>query len=975
MAFDQNSIPKDLRPLNVARTVSDEPLIVPAATTTTGRTTAECFPPPTSAREVGSPGAMPIYYDPGVVGVGYGNMSSAAATWCVRPGLPIAHPTMNPALGYNFSPNFGNRIAAAGNAVDLSTSVLANGSGFAPILGNWVGGNNNVDKSGNEAANNGFGSSPIQGNRVIGHHAIASDQGSGVAVTGFGYSPTACQRQAGNGADLASDEGGDDSTSGRKVKFLCSYGGKIIPRPSDGMLRYVGGQTRIISVKRDVSFNELMQKMVDTYGQPVIIKYQLPEEDLDALVSVSCPDDLENMMDEYEKLIERSSDGSAKLRIFLFSASELDSPGSVQVGDLHDSGQRYVEAVNGITDGITSRLTRKESNTSATSTQNSDFSVTEALDSSIAGPADISVAAPSSCVLSPTGNAAVSHDTVAKLVVPDNRPLVNSDASTVPVGIPMTMSGPTQTSPFQNEVELERSVPITIQQQQYGLQKSGMDVPPPVPYLHPFVDPRQEVMNHADYVQLPPQAGFPNSPLLGKHGPSFTQQQFHDKIPGLVSHQFVPAVQMTMAPPASHVSVRPNVLQPLIQPQQNRLDQYNDESTSGPRIIQVPVEQSYNGYQVQVPSVMVAGNYGWVQVPPQEHVIFSEGLLPQQQVMIPEKIQRVEDCYMCQKSLPHAHSDTVVQDQQDSSASSISDSIPSYHSLPMEENLKAQATNRVMATAPLKEGAIEQGVGAISRVISKVESPAGVPCTTMTGFSHKLEPQPESERNLMQKPDGFDQPRNSFIQDVIGRAGDIQSPNDGLTGTTPMSFLDDAGHQHMVPVENWVEQDVLVNKPVYSDIPPVCGTIMQTSQPVVQESPKEYTNELISIVSRPVECNQITEQPVWDILGSNPQSKSGNLLKDDNLPASIPPSIRSGDMQNSSNSLFSNQDPWNVHHSTYFPPPRPKKVPSKKELHSSTDHFDEELSGNLGGKQLEDGLYQPFKQNLNLEHGQSAKGL
>lgn len=35
-----------------------------------------------------------------------------------------------------------------------------------------------------------------------------------------------------------------------KLKFLCSFGGRILPRPSDGKLRYVGGITRIISVNR-----------------------------------------------------------------------------------------------------------------------------------------------------------------------------------------------------------------------------------------------------------------------------------------------------------------------------------------------------------------------------------------------------------------------------------------------------------------------------------------------------------------------------------------------------------------------------------------------------------------------------------------------------------------------------------------------------------------------------------------------------
>lgn len=46
---------------------------------------------------------------------------------------------------------------------------------------------------------------------------------------------------------------GDESPR-NKVKFLCSYGGKVLPRPSDGLLRYVGGETRVVSVPREITF-------------------------------------------------------------------------------------------------------------------------------------------------------------------------------------------------------------------------------------------------------------------------------------------------------------------------------------------------------------------------------------------------------------------------------------------------------------------------------------------------------------------------------------------------------------------------------------------------------------------------------------------------------------------------------------------------------------------------------------------------
>ncbi|XWS55387.1 hypothetical protein CRYUN_Cryun10bG0169900 [Craigia yunnanensis] len=134
-------------------------------------------------------------------------------------------------------------------------------------------------------------------------------------------------------------------SSSTKVKFLCSFGGKILPRPSDGKLRYVGGETRIIRLSRDISWQELVQKTLSIYNQAHTIKYQLPGEDLDALVSVSCDEDLQNMMEECNVL---EDGGSQKPRIFLFSSSDLEDSqyglGSVE----GDSEMQYVVAVNGM---------------------------------------------------------------------------------------------------------------------------------------------------------------------------------------------------------------------------------------------------------------------------------------------------------------------------------------------------------------------------------------------------------------------------------------------------------------------------------------------------------------------------------------------------------------------------------------------------------------------------------------------------
>ncbi|CAK9177629.1 unnamed protein product [Ilex paraguariensis] len=135
-----------------------------------------------------------------------------------------------------------------------------------------------------------------------------------------------------------------------RVKFLCSFSGSILPRPQDGKLRYVGGETRIVSVPRDITYEELMGKMRELFEGVIMLKYQQPDEDLDALVSVVNDDDVTNMMEEYDKL--GSGDGFTRLRIFLFSPLDQDGSvnfvmgmkGTMRGGQLqHSIPQRYNE--------------------------------------------------------------------------------------------------------------------------------------------------------------------------------------------------------------------------------------------------------------------------------------------------------------------------------------------------------------------------------------------------------------------------------------------------------------------------------------------------------------------------------------------------------------------------------------------------------------------------------------------------------
>ncbi|XP_042041818.1 uncharacterized protein LOC121787208 isoform X1 [Salvia splendens] len=136
-----------------------------------------------------------------------------------------------------------------------------------------------------------------------------------------------------------------------KLKVLCSFGGRILPRPIDGRLRYVGGETRIVRINKGITWKELWQKAIAIYNETWAVKYQLPGEELDALVSVSSDEDLLNMMEECDVL--EDGEGSKKLRMFLFSLGDLDDAHFSLTNSECDSEIKFMVAVNGM--GIGSR--------------------------------------------------------------------------------------------------------------------------------------------------------------------------------------------------------------------------------------------------------------------------------------------------------------------------------------------------------------------------------------------------------------------------------------------------------------------------------------------------------------------------------------------------------------------------------------------------------------------------------------------
>ncbi|KAG4999463.1 hypothetical protein AAZX31_08G063200 [Glycine max] len=128
-----------------------------------------------------------------------------------------------------------------------------------------------------------------------------------------------------------------------KAKFMCSYGGKIQPRTHDNQLSYVGGDTKILAVDRSVKFSAFLSKLsalCDSPPQDLTFKYQLPGEDLDALISVTNDDDLEHMMHEYDRLY-RPNLKPVRMRLFLFTLSNSNPNSSFS-----SERDRFVEALN-----------------------------------------------------------------------------------------------------------------------------------------------------------------------------------------------------------------------------------------------------------------------------------------------------------------------------------------------------------------------------------------------------------------------------------------------------------------------------------------------------------------------------------------------------------------------------------------------------------------------------------------------------
>ncbi|XP_027076371.1 protein PAL OF QUIRKY-like isoform X2 [Coffea arabica] len=112
-------------------------------------------------------------------------------------------------------------------------------------------------------------------------------------------------------------------TTPPKLRLMCSYGGHIVPRPQNKSLFYAGGETRIVALDRRTvctSISALTAHLSRTLfgNRPFHLKYQLPNEDLDSLISVTTDDDLQIMLEEHDRISAVTSPTPSRIRLFLF---------------------------------------------------------------------------------------------------------------------------------------------------------------------------------------------------------------------------------------------------------------------------------------------------------------------------------------------------------------------------------------------------------------------------------------------------------------------------------------------------------------------------------------------------------------------------------------------------------------------------------------------------------------------------------
>uniref|UniRef100_A0A0E0HLR8 Protein kinase domain-containing protein n=1 Tax=Oryza nivara TaxID=4536 RepID=A0A0E0HLR8_ORYNI len=503
----------------------------------------------------------------------------------------------------------------------------------------------------------------------------------------------------------------EEEAGAGKVKLLCSFGGRIAPRQGDGALRYVGGQMRLISVPRVASFGELMRKVeaVDDAGGAgggggggVLVKYQLPGEDLDSLISVSCTEDYENMMEEYEKLAAAAPDGSAKLRVFLFPASGSEAAaagasgsGSHLAAAVDESGQRYIDAINCVSAESVAAMRRKESVASAGSSAHNS-------EASEHGGA-VEGMSPQAAVPPPSLPPEYLYSGGNKYhgAFPDSLGFSAVTASSPAMGIQAQNHIMVRTEPLPPQPHQVASYAPSHQPPQVASY-----APHQQPQVASYAPQQQQQPQVASYIpqmaqsfREPQQVQYINAQQLGVHG----VPQSVNFVPVQMS-PYMPSIPVTNSMPTSAAQV--GTMKPASPASEPVL-----ENVHNTRPMQATGDQSYRVLQPlsqlpPLPPVHLqtsdAHRYGVQTVMTSSAstpLVTTSGTIPMVISSATMPALRYDDCTMCQKALPHAHSDNMIQEQGTPHGVNNPDAAPVFYSL-HQENVTKQHIPGATAGTP-----------------------------------------------------------------------------------------------------------------------------------------------------------------------------------------------------------------------------------------------------------------------------------
>ncbi|XP_051214683.1 uncharacterized protein [Lolium perenne] len=131
-----------------------------------------------------------------------------------------------------------------------------------------------------------------------------------------------------------------------KIKLICNFGGRFLPRPSDGELRYIGGNRHLIKISRDISWQEFILKTTRLIRRAHTIKYHIPGEQVSMLISITSDDDLRHMIDECI-VLERSRE---MLTMYLFSGNDDERHVHfiVQGSSNAEKEAQFIALINGV---------------------------------------------------------------------------------------------------------------------------------------------------------------------------------------------------------------------------------------------------------------------------------------------------------------------------------------------------------------------------------------------------------------------------------------------------------------------------------------------------------------------------------------------------------------------------------------------------------------------------------------------------